>query len=220
MDLGKIIQVPFPVNQYHRVETPKKQIVLHHTASGEGAKGDIEYWKSDAVKIATSFVIGRDGTIYQLFSSKYYAAHLGIPASFLKSKKFKDFGTRCDALHKGSIGIELDSWGWLTKKADGKFYTYTNEIVKNENVIAYDQGFLGQRYFEKYTDKQIASTKELLQYLCETWKIDKSYQSDMFGVSDKALRGESGIFAHVSYRESGKWDVHPQYNLIEMLKSL
>jgi hypothetical protein len=41
----------------------------------------------------------------------------------------------------------------------------------------------------------------------------------MFDVSKEALSGESGIWSHTSFR-SDKSDIHPQGELIKMLKSL
>ena len=58
----------FPSDQYFQTEnTGKKQIVLHHTVSGQGVNGDIAWWRSTAAHIATSMIIGHDGKIYQCF---------------------------------------------------------------------------------------------------------------------------------------------------------
>lgn len=218
LDLKVIKWYPLPENEYHKVEYPKKQIVLHHTASGGNSKGDIDFWASKASPgaISTAFCIDRDGIIWQCFSSKYYAAHLGTPTS-----TFKKFGVKntVDSLHKGSIGIELDNWGWLIEK-NGKFYSYAGTEIKPENVITYPDGFLGYKYFEKYPDAQLKSLKDLVGYLATTYKIETHYNSDMWKVSKDALSGKNGIYTHVSYRESGKWDCHPQSELINMLNTL
>ena len=52
LDLKKLIQVDFPDDQYYRSQTNKKQIVLHHTVSGQGVNGDIAWWRSTAAHIA------------------------------------------------------------------------------------------------------------------------------------------------------------------------
>jgi len=216
LDISKIIQYPAPESEYHRVEYPKSQVVIHHTASGGNSRGDIDYLNKLAGKVHVAFWIDRDGQIWQAFSSKYYAPHLGTPAS-----TFKKFGVNntIEDIHKHSIGIELDSWGWLTLK-DGKYYSYTGETVKPENVVTFPKGFRGYKYYERYTDAQIAALKNLLIYLCNTYKISKKYNSDMWDVSANALRGQNGIYAHVSYRESGKWDAAPEEHLIQMLENL
>lgn len=215
-----IEQYPLPDNQYHKLEFPKKQIVIHHTASGPSAKGNIDYWKSDPVAVATAFVIGKDGIIVQAFGSKYYAAHLGVPAAFLHALGFADYGTRCDKLHKESIGIEITCWGGLTKK-NGKWVNYAGGVVADADVQVYNPKFRGYAAFQKYSAAQIAAVKELLIYLCNKFDIPKTYHADMWDVSKKALGSEPGIWTHTSYRiASDKQDCYPQPELITMLKSL
>lgn len=218
LDISKIKQYQLPEDEYHKIIHPKSQIVLHHMASGGNSKSDIDYWNSSASpgKVATAFAIDRDGTIWQAFSSKYYAAHLGTPTSTFK--KF-NINNTVDNLHKGSIGIELDSWGYLIKKGD-KYYSWSGEEVKSENVVYYPEGFFGQKYYEKYYEKQLVALKDLILYLCDTYNISKEYQCDMWSVSPNALSGKNGIYTHVSYRESGKWDCHPDEKLIQILKNL
>lgn len=215
-----IQQYPLPENQYHKKEFPKKQIVIHHTASGPSAKQNIDYWKSDPVAVATAFVIGKDGIIYQAFGSKYYAAHLGVTSAMLHALGFADYATRCDKLHKESVGIELTSWGGLNKK-NGKWRSYANAIVPDADVERYTPKFRGFSGFEKYSDAQITALRELLLYLCDKFEITSKYHPDMWDVSKKALGGAPGIWTHTSYRiASDKQDCHPQPELVAMLKSL
>lgn len=217
LDINKIKWYPAPDSEYHKEIYNKNQIILHHTASGSNSKGDIDYLNGQSGKVHVAFWIDRDGTIWQAFSSKYYAPHLGTPSSTFT--KFK-VNNNVDNLHKASIAIELDSWGYLTKKADGKFYSWSNEIVKPENVITYPELFLGQKYYEKYYHNQLHSLEDLLVYLCNSYNISKEYQCDMWEVSPNALSGKNGIYTHISYRESGKWDCHKQTELINLLKKL
>lgn len=217
LDIKTIKSYPAPEKEYHKEEFKKEQIVIHHTASGGNSKGDMDYLNNDAQgAVNCSFFIDRDGTIWQAFSSKYYAAHLGVPTSTFT--KFK-VNNNVANLHKHSIAIELDSWGYLSEKGD-KYYSYANVEVKAENVITYPEGFLGQKYYEKYYDKQLQALKDLLIYLCDAYKISKEYNSDMWKVSVDALSGKNGIHTHISYRESGKWDCHPDPKLIQTLQNL
>ena len=71
LNLKDIIQVDFPENQYIKEQTDKKQIVLHHTVSGQGVEGDVAWWRSTVERIATAIIVGWDGKIYQSFSTKY-----------------------------------------------------------------------------------------------------------------------------------------------------
>jgi N-acetylmuramoyl-L-alanine amidase len=218
LNLNELIQVDFPEDQYFKEETNKNQIVLHHTVSGGDALGDINYWKSNPDKVATAIVADRSGKIYQCYSTKYWAYHLGLKTSSNVP------------LNKGSIGIEIDSWGGLVKHTDGnwypavwdttlKKYTPNLKVKAIENVVEFTQGFRGFYGFEKYTDAQIESVRKLLVFWNEKYKIPLKYNSDMWDISQKALNGESGVWTHVSYR-SDKSDCYPDERLIAMLKSL
>lgn len=225
----KIIWTPAPESEYHKVAFPKNQIYIHHTASGGNSLGDINYLNNLPGKVHTAFFIDRDGKLYQTFSSKFWAPHLGVPTSTFTKFKVKN---TVEALHQKSIAIELDSYGYLekggftnnkrvfVKKDANKFYAWTGEEIKAENVITYPNKFLGQMYYEKYYTPQLQSLKLLLHYLCNTFSISKDYNENMWGVSADALRGKNGIWTHISVRESGKWDCHSDPKLIEMLKNL
>src|SRR5688500_11519420 len=106
LDVSKIVQVTFPESQYYKENTAKNQVVIHHTVSSANAKNVFSGWASNSERVATPFVIAGDGVIHQGFSSKYWAHHLGTKAA------------NNTALNKGAVGIEVCSWGGLTKKGD------------------------------------------------------------------------------------------------------
>ncbi len=212
----KILQIPnFPVSQYYKEEMPKKIIVLHHTVSGSGVKGDINWWEKTSERVGTPYIVDREGIINQIFDDKYWIHHLGI-----KQYMLNQFGSRVsnDRLNQLSIGIEIDSWGGLVKK-NGKWYNSANQEMKCEEVQEYPRGYRGFYAFEKYTPKQLQATKELLQYLISKYNIPKEYNENMFDFNSQAIRGTHGIWTHTSYRPD-KSDCHPQPELIAMLKSL
>lgn len=229
LDTKKIIQNPLPENQYYKEECAKKVVVLHHTVSGDGVAGDINYWKTTPEKIATCVLIERNGKIYQCFSSRLWAHHIGCKTSIFTKFGLPDINVQ---LNKQSIGIEIDSWGGLVKDDKGEwrvasYDTTLRKFVPNykvaaipaNNVQVYEKGYRGFYGFEKYTAPQIQSVKELLEYWKETYKIPLTYNPDIWDVSKRALSGEAGVFVHCSYR-TDKSDLHPQPEIIEMLKSL
>jgi N-acetyl-anhydromuramyl-L-alanine amidase AmpD len=213
LDLSSIIQHNFHQKHYVKVAFPKNQITLHHTVSGEGIGGDISWWLNDGKRIGTPILIARDGTIHQTFSSKYWAYHLGE-----NGKDHAKLGLKYRRNDMESIGIEIDSWGGLTKK-DGKWYSCTGVLVEQENVQEYPEGFRGFYGYEKYTDAQIESLAKLLMFFSEKYLIPLDYNDDIWDINPRALSGKKGVYTHVSYR-SDKSDCHPQPELIEMLKSL
>ena len=204
--LNQIIDHPLSDDQYFKDKYTKRQIVLHHTVSNGNAKNVINWWQKQTERIGTAFVIDREGVIHKAFSSAHWAHHLG-------TKEINN-----TILNKQSIGIELCSWGALIFK-NGVYLNTSKEEVPKEEVTTYVYPYRENRYFQKYTEKQLASLKLLLQYLCETYKIPNTYNAEMWEISKSALRGDKGIFTHVSYRKD-KSDCHPQKELVEVLKTL
>lgn len=213
LDLSKIVQHDFTSREYNKAVYDKKQIVLHHTASGNGVNGDINWWLKDKKRIGTCILIARDGTIHQVFSSKYWAYHLGE-----NGKDHVSLGLRYRRNDMESVGIEIDSWGGLKKKGDD-WVSYTGTVVPKENVQEYPDGFRGYKAFEKYTPEQIESVRQLLVFWNERYNIPLSYDEHIWDINRAALSGKPGVYTHVSYR-SDKSDCHPQPELIEMLKGL
>lgn len=211
-DFEKTIElVHFPDNQYYKRAEPKTQIVIHHTVSGDGVDGDIAWWLSTKDRIATHFIISRNGKIRQNFSTEFWAHHLGVTHGMFEELGLEP-GGKNSWLNMRSVSIELDSWGGLKDDSDIK-------KKKVKDFVKYDGGHRGYTYFETYTKEQLESLKKLLVYLCHKYDIPTEYKEDMWGVSVNALRGESGIWGHVSFRKD-KSDPHPQPTLIETLKSI
>ena len=212
-----VVHHKFPLNQYYPETTPKSQIVLHHTVSGQSVSGDINWWKQTPSRIATCVIIHRDGTIHTLFRSEKWAHHLGIKKWIFQKLGLKSYGANLK-LNKSSIGVELDSWGGVTKR-NGKYYRTGNKEIPAHEVVDYGREIRGFRYYEKYTNAQIESLKYLLKYWNDKYGIPIRYNEDMWGLSRDALSGKPGVYTHVSYRPD-KSDCHPQKELISMLKSL
>lgn len=213
LDLSKIVQHNFSDKEFVKEVHEKKQVVMHHTVSGDSVSGDINWWLKDKKRIGTCILIARDGTIHQVFSSKYWAYHLGE-----NGKDHVKMGLPYRRNDMNSIGIEIDSWGGLKKK-DGKWYSSAGTLIPDEKVQEYPKGFRGYYGFEKYTEEQIESVRQLLVFWNKTYSIPLDYNEDMWDLCYDALAGKSGVYTHVSYR-SDKSDCHPQPELIQMLKSL
>lgn len=212
----KVISHNFSESQYYKEEAKKRGVVLHHTTSGKGVSGDIRWWEDTPEHVCTPIIIDRQGEIHRLYSSKFWGHHLGV-----KSHHFSQFGLPNinTKLNREFIGLEIDSWGGLIKR-DNKYYSWTGAEVDRKNVVYYPNGFRGYFYYEKYTKEQIQAVKELLLYWRDYYNIDLTYKGEiMFEFNERALKGEQGIWSHVSFRPD-KSDCHPQYELIEILKSL
>lgn len=97
---------------YYDREYPKERIVIHYTAGN--IKSDLSTLTSHNRHVSVPFVIARDGTIYQLFSSKFWSGHLGKGVGNTDTNNAED---------KRTIGIELSNYGFLSEKS-GNLETY------------------------------------------------------------------------------------------------
>lgn len=207
----------FPESQYYKEIHKKKQIVLHHTVSdGSSAKGDIATWLQDSNRIATSLIITENGIIHQCFDPKYWGHALGIKSTFIKAKGFSDYLYRNKILNQSAIQIELDSLGPVTSTGNSLAY---GARLTTKDIVQYVNKYRGFEYFEAYHDEALETLYYTLRALTTQFEIDKTYKTDMWDVSKRALAGESGIWTHTSFR-TDKSDCHPQKELIEVLKAL
>ncbi|MES2131493.1 MAG: N-acetylmuramoyl-L-alanine amidase [Bacteroidota bacterium] len=229
-----IKKVPLLKGEYYEEVRKKDTIIIHHTAGGHRPDWTIAGWNADRttsgqrLRVATAYIIGGlsitdgdaswDGTICNCFPDNYWAHHLGLKT------------TNNVLLNKKSIAIEICNYGPLTLSAkDGKFYNYVNKQVPAGMVVELSKPFRGYKYYHKYTDKQIASLKDLLLQLSKTYGINlktglqpllnAGKGADAFLVNKDALAGKPGLWTHASVRKD-KFDCSPQDNLMAMLKSL
>ena len=223
----KIVKHYMNTNEYMYNDESKYAIFLHHTAGWDNPYGVIDMWERDTRgPVGTAYVIGGDsvsgtskynGVIVECFEpKKSFAWHLGIGNT---------------DLHRRSIGIELCNFGFLQ---NGK--TYTGQKVNENQISKLKEPFRGYSEYHKYSDEQLNSLKYLLQYIGEITGIDITLglqkRLKLFKNANKAFEydptisnGSVGLYSHtnVSPGKNGsysKWDVYPQPELIDLIKSL
>lgn len=195
-------KLPLAESQYIKVEFPKKYIFLHHTAGGSVASA-VGHWASKPDRIATPYVIERDGGIYETFDPKFWAYSLGVPGY--------------SSLEKNTIAIEIVSFGNLTKNAKGEYVAWTGRIIPAEEVVAVD--FRGYKYYHKYTDAQIGALKLLIPYLMKTFNIQFQTIRKDFWLYRLPSTLTPGIWSHSTVR-TDKVDIFPQKELVEIIYNL
>lgn len=205
---------------YYKSEKPKTKIVIHNTVGV--LRSDIASLTKKDSHVSVPYVIGRDGTIYEIFEPEYWSYHLGRGAKG---------GNKVNS--STSIGIELSSYGPL-KEDSGNLETaysripYTTKsgkssvtkrdiycsLSEHQYYVELNNEFRGVKYFAGYTDAQLKSLKILIEYLCERFNIPKTLlpESERYEVFKTATSAKeyTGICSHVNFRESGKWDVGPE----------
>ena len=214
------------VRDYGKIEP--KGFFIHHTAGWDNPYSTIRNWNNDSRgRVATQYCIGgsnvkgkeakHDGVVVECFPNNYLGWHLGKVGKF--------------AISKFSGGVELNNFGYLTKKGD-KYYTYVNTEVKKEFVCDLGYEFRGKRYWHAYSDKQIESLRLLILHLRDIYpKMDLVNglpkllkegvdPADAFEFNTDAYNAKQfGLWTHTNVRKD-KFDCFPQPELVEMLKQL
>ena len=212
------------VMDYGKIEP--KNLFIHHTAGWDNPYNTISHWNRDTRgRVATQYVIGglntkgntkHDGVVVQCFPDNYIGWHLGKVGGFNASKY--------------SVGIELNNFGYLTKK-NGKFYTYVNTEVPEDQVYDLGYEFKNRQYWHKYSDAQIESLRLLILHIKDIYptiditkglieELAKKTPSEAFAFNLDAYNAKKfGMWTHTNVRK-GKTDCFPQPELISMLKSL
>lgn len=213
---------------YFKQRYTKKQIIWHHSAGWDNARGMFSWWLRDGrTHVATAIGITDDGTVYRGFDESYWAASIGCKAKVFKSNDIDYIWNRSSSgnwyiannrlLDKAAVAVEICNGGYLEKRGD-KYYTWFDHEISKERVSFID--YKGYKYFEKYTEKELETLKWWTALMAIRFDIPLYYnENDMWSVSKKALSGERGLFTHNSYRFD-KTDVSPQPELIQVAKDL
>jgi len=174
-------------------------------------KGDIAKLTTPAEHVSVPFVIGRNGTIYNLFYSGFWSYHLG-PGAIGGNQ------SRSEA----TIGIEISNIGHLTPTNQGM--KHWNEGIycdTNQSQYFKQTSFHGFNYFASYTNAQYESLILLLRYLTARYNISRNILPlDFRYITFDEIVGFNGIVSHVNYRTSGKEDIGPAFDWERVIAGL
>lgn len=222
-------------DDYIKSETKKETIWIGHTNGGSRPDWTINGWQNDferdkkgnftfdkignkiPIKVASAYVVGRkssssgsdlwDGKILRAFDDKYWAYSLSLDSP------------RNGELNSKSISIEICNYGALTIGKDGTFYNCVNKPIMESEVTEVDFG--GYKYWEKYTDSQLESTRRLILFIKNKWGIEIQsgiYNETWFDFNKTWL--ENGGIRSKSQLDKSKFDIFPQKEMMQMLDSL
>jgi len=190
---------------YYQEEKAKQRIVVHFTAGY--LKGDLAALTKKDNHVSTPFVVARDGTIYQLFASKYWSYHLGKGAQGGNQQ-----------MSSSAVAIELSNVAYLREKNGnlvdpyGAFYCSTADQDAYQKVST---AYRGYSTFATFTDAQYKSLINLLRYLTATYKIPAAFvpEAQRYDVYQDVATFK-GITTHVNYQPQsyGKWDIGPAFD--------
>jgi N-acetyl-anhydromuramyl-L-alanine amidase AmpD len=191
--------------------TPKDLIVLHFTA-GTTARSAFDTWRNDPRRIATSYIVDLDGSIYEVFPASSWASHLGVSSP----QSIQD---------RRSIGIEIANVGPLQRSTDdptvlnwwpkrtstsADFTTKFCRLEETEKYVA--ANFRGKSHFASYPDVQVEAVAALLRLLCEQFRIPPALPplARRFECDVNAFSTYKGVCSHANFRQD-KWDIGPAF---------
>lgn len=191
--------------EYYRARHRKDLIVLHHTAGGS-ARSTVNWWNQSPQRIATAYVIERDGTIHEVFDPEYWAYHLGLS------------GTR-GSVDRRSIGIEIACEGGL--QGVGDFYYSFDRIIPTTQFTGprytHPESWRGYRDYAAYTPEQTASTVALTGHLLERFDIPRRTPRSHLAHSN-GHRTYRGVVGHHHLRPD-KSDLHPGFAWGDLIRA-
>jgi len=195
-------------------DTPAKERVVVHFTAGY-LKGDMAALTKKDNHVSTPFVVARDGTIYQLFASKFWSYHLGKGAQGGNSP-----------MSKSGVAIEMSNVAYLREKNGTLVDPYGAPYCSTADTDAYQAlstPYRGYTRFATFTDAQYKSLTNLLRYLTATYKIPAEFlpEAQRYDVYP-AVASFKGITTHVNYQPQsyGKWDIGPAFDWSRVIGAL
>jgi hypothetical protein len=206
-----------PASEYFAEEQPKSGIALHHTVC-DSARTTLAIWRRDTAaggkpkRIATAFVIDRDGTIFEAFDPAAWAWQFGL--RWPREERV--------AFEQRFIGIEITSEGGL-REHEGRLYAYgrVSQHFEKPASEALDCGtpYRGYRWFDRYEPEQLDALGRLMDELCTRFSIPRVYPEQPYHYYGEALRSFEGVIGHAMVR-SDKSDPAPDPRLWQTLREM
>ncbi|SHF72968.1 N-acetylmuramoyl-L-alanine amidase [Fodinibius roseus] len=208
LDIKK--DLALPEMEFFNVKDQKSGICIHHTVGGS-AESTYNWWRNDSQMVGTAYLIGRDGTLYQIFDPENWAWQFGLPWEYEDKIVFE----------KRFIGIELASEGGILEQ-DGIYYCFDRvspKTVKPANEI-FDAGmdYRGYRIFDQYEPEQVATLIELINTLCDRFDIPRRVPAEPMNYYGQELKGFHGIIGHAMVRKD-KSDPAPMPGFWDQLRN-
>lgn len=230
-------------DQYFQQGFTKTQVYLHHTVGGS-AKSTFAYWQGNADRIATAYIIERDGTIYEVFDPMHWAWHLGLKTASNGQANKQSIGIELASEGALRSGFELNTMCGQKRFEDTYLYAFDIDPLYKDGQLqpksewfkgakklysAMDTGkffdlpvgFRGYHFFDAYDEPQIVAAIELVNQLCEQFNIPKKLipNQDKFQFDESLILGFSGILTHANVR-ADKSDLCPAWDWDRLANAL
>lgn len=197
----EIIKQHLKRGQFFDEDCKKQNIVYHHTVSSTAGSA-LTWWDMTPVVVATAFLIGKDGAIFEAFPPGKWAHALGLR------------NRRNVALNKRAIQIELVNegplievpgytsprWNFGPTKPHGS--PYRGEVIATKP-------WRGFSLWAAYTEEQYRSLSWLTRKLCDEFNIQPTMCTQ--DVCNLSVPDRFGIYTHAQVR-ADKSDLHPGFD--------
>lgn len=185
---------------YYQQQFIKERVVLHFTAGY--LKGDIATLTRPNYHVSVPFVIARDGTIYNLWSSSYWSYHLGQEA----------IGGNTP-MSQRSVAIEISNIGPLNQVGNELQNIYDSPYCTTGERQYYTQhSYRDFDYYATFTDEQYDSLVALLRYLTGRYNIPRRFLDPPYRYELRPdIANFYGIVSHVNFRRD-KVDIGPAFD--------
>jgi len=184
----------YPLNEsnYYKEVYEKTQIVIGH--NGRKDMRHFQGWLNrinGKYKKTSTYSIDKDGSIYQHYDPKYYSDFID------------------DEQDKSNISISLVNVGWLKLDEKDIYIDWLGHIYSKDTEV-FKKNWRGYDFWESYTNNQLESLVFLINYLCETFNIEKEYISH--NVYDEYVDIFKGITFRSNYNKDIT-DISPAFNI-------
>lgn len=191
-----------PPGQYIPEHHKKDLIVLHFTA-GSSARSAFNSWLGDLRRVATAYIVDKDGSIFETFDPQCWAYALGIDHP------------KASATEKRAIQIEIANVGPLKRKGDNLYWwpkDYSTKYCGLNETAKYVQGsYRGFEYFATFTAEQESAVCSLVALLCAEFNVPPVLATGKLTVADLPFFADfKGVCAHQNFR-ADKFDVGPAF---------
>ena len=218
-------------DQYFQQAFTKTQVYLHHTVGGS-ARSTFAYWQGNPDRIATAYIIERDGTIFEVFDPMYWAWHLGLKTASNGQANKQSIGIEIASEGAMRSGHELNTMAHTTMFDETGLYAFDIDVppfahakkictLEDKNqYFDWPLVYRGYGFFHSYTELQTVAAIWLVNQLCEQFNIPKKLipNQDKFAFDESLILGFTGVLTHANVRID-KSDLDPAWDWDRLAKS-
>lgn len=177
----------------------KRQIILTHSSRNiKDYLVSLRTRYNGEYKKLPHYVIGRDGETFQLIQPHTYSEYFPVKS-----------------YNKNAIVICLENLGWLRKHPlSGGYVNWIGDSYKGS---IFEKKWRGHHFWHPYTDEQIESLVEIINYLCDEFDIPKISLGHNVKI-DKA-ENFNGIVCNSNF-DSDNTDLNPAFNFDIFIKKI